>query len=93
VFRRKNKREILAHTRQNSAEVLASETCGCLGCGSVFPPAEIKDWTDEPARDRARADKDRTAICPHCGEAMVIGDRSGHKVSPAFLDAMRAHMR
>ena len=74
--------------------MLASEVCGCLGCCATFPPHEIKDWTGE---DRHHHQHDKrakvTAICPHCGEAMVIGDRSGLNVSSAAMDAMRSHMR
>jgi hypothetical protein len=32
---------------------------------------------------------DRTGICPHCGDALIVGDNSGYKITPAFLDAMR----
>lgn len=93
MFRRKNIQKVLEHTKQNREEVLASETCGCLNCCSVFPPSEIKDWTDEDDHGHRKRRADRTAICPHCGEMMVIGDRSGHKVSPATLDMLRSRMR
>jgi hypothetical protein len=106
LLRKKNKEEILTHTKQNREEVLASETCGCLKCGAVFTPQDIKDWTppetvSEQTRDlveegghgHRRRHTDPTAICPHCGEAMVLGDHSGHRVSPAMLETLRSHMR
>lgn len=102
MFRKKTKQEVLEHTRENREEVLASETCGCLSCLAVFPPADIKDWTppeavseetidlvEEGGHDHRKGRVDQTAVCPHCGEAMVIGDRSGLRVSPAALDVMR----
>ena len=100
MFGKKAKDEVLEHTKQNRDEVLASERCGCASCLAVFPPTQITEWRDEADLDRVEAEHrqlptriDSTAICPHCGEVTVIGDHSGHEVTPAFLDALRAHMR
>jgi len=81
--------EVKKHTKHNQQEVLASGTCGCLACLSTFGPADIREWTDQDDRDHSQKQADRTAICPHCGDAMIIGDSSGHQISPAFLEAMR----
>jgi hypothetical protein len=32
---------------------------------------------------------DRTAICPHCGESMLIGDKGGFEVTPEFIESIR----
>ena len=94
MFRRKKKStDVPAHTKQNCDEVLASEVCGCVNCLAVFPPDEIKEWVDPDEHLHERKEADRTAICPHCGEAMVLGDKSGHRVSPATLEQFRAHWR
>jgi hypothetical protein len=93
VFRKKRHEEILGHTRENREEVLASETCVCLKCCSTFSPDEITDWTGEDRHHHHKREQSPTAVCPHCGEATVIGDRSGLKVSPATMEALRSRMR
>jgi hypothetical protein len=106
VFFKKSKEEVLEHTQENREEVSASETCGCLNCLSVFPSGDVKDWTppeviseetrdlgEEGAHGHRKSRAGQTALCPHCGEAMVLGDHSGHSISPASLDAMRLRMR
>jgi hypothetical protein len=72
-----------AHKRSinHRDEVETSTVCGCFYCLSIFPPAEIVDWTDE----------DQTALCPKCGIDSVIGDRSGFPISTEFLATMRSH--
>ncbi len=89
MFGKADRAEVSKHTKSNREEVLASDTCGCLSCCCTFAPDEIKEWTDEVDRDRAQEGLDRTAICPHCGDAMIIGDHSGYQVSRTFLEAMR----
>jgi hypothetical protein len=88
MFRR-SRRKIRKHTSHNEQEVLASDTCGCLGCMATCKPDEIAEWRDDSGRSRPRRGRDRTAICPHCGDALIIGDGSGHRISQAFLEAMR----
>ena len=92
---RKRSKDILEHTRQNCDEVMSSEVCGCVECLAVFRPEEIKEWSEaEDRHDHHKPrERDKTALCPHCGEAAVIGDSSGMRVSPATLETMRAHMR
>lgn len=89
----KDVEEALEHTKENRGEVLASEVCGCISCCATFSPHEVKDWTGEDRHHHHDKRAEVTAVCPHCGEAMVIGDRSGLKVSPATLDALRSRMR
>ena len=100
MFRKKDREEIMEHTTHNREEVLASETCGCLNCLAVFPPDHVVTWEEqkmdeiEPtSHGHRRGRRDPTALCPHCGEAMVLGDRSGHRIAPATLDALRSHTR
>jgi hypothetical protein len=77
------------HTKRNREEVLASSSCGCISCLTTFEPSDITEWTDEADKDHPEDKVDRTAVCPHCGEAMIIGSSSGHEITPAFLEAMR----
>lgn len=100
MFRRNKTQEILGHTKRNREEVLASEVCGCLNCLAVFPPGEITTWNEElmdeiepTSHGHEPAKTDPTAVCPHCGEAMVLGDRSGHRIAPATLDMLRSRTR
>ncbi len=84
-----DREDVLKHTQQNHEEILASNTCGCIGCLSTFTPAEITEWTEQADKDHPESKQDRTAVCPHCGDTLLIGDRSGHQITPLFLDAMR----
>jgi hypothetical protein len=77
------------HTTNNEEEVLGSTTCGCLGCLSTFTPDEIEEWKEEVSEIESGRRVDRTAICPHCGDALIIGSKSGHEITPSFLEAMR----
>jgi hypothetical protein len=89
MSRKVDRREIEKHTKHNQGEVSASDTCGCLTCLSTFAPEKIKEWIDEDDPELPQDAVDRTAVCPHCGEAMIIGDSSGHQISRTFLEAMR----
>ncbi len=93
MFRKKRQDEVLRHTKENREEVLASEVCGCLNCCATFSADDIKQWTGEDRHHHHERKSDPTAVCPHCGEAAVIGDRSGLAVSPATMEALRNHMR
>lgn len=73
--------------------MLASELCGCLDCCATSSSNEIKACTGEDRHHHHAERLSGAAVCPHCGEAMVIGDRSGLNVSSATMDAMRSHMR
>lgn len=84
-----DREDVQKHTKDNREEILASNTCGCIGCLSTFTPAEITEWTDEVEEVRPDDKVDRTAMCPHCGDALVVGDGSGHQITPLFLEAMR----
>jgi hypothetical protein len=87
--RHKEHEEILEHTKSNEDEVLKSDECGCVSCSAVFPPEEVVQWIDQPDKEHFEAHVDRTAICPHCGEAMILGDYGGYKISPALLESLR----
>jgi hypothetical protein len=82
------KEDVLKHTKGNREELLASESCACLGCCSTFPAHEIREWTDDIDGVPGKA-VDRTAVCPHCGEALLIGDHGEYEITDAFLEAMR----
>jgi hypothetical protein len=69
------------HSIRHRLELKVSARCGCFFCCETFPPAEIREWTDD----------DQTALCPRCGIDSVIGDRSGFPVSREFLSSMKAH--
>jgi hypothetical protein len=69
------------HSGGHRQEVERSDVCGCFYCGKTYPPAEIRNWTDEG----------NTALCPCCGIDSVIGSASGYPVTDgAFLRAMQA---
>lgn len=89
LFRKKDREEVLKHTKGNRDEVLASERCACLGCCAIFPAGEVVEWTDELNEPRKGSLVDRTAICPHCGEALLIGDHGGWELTNSFIEAMR----
>jgi hypothetical protein len=70
------------HSIYHRNEIEESDTCGCFHCMKVFPPAEIKEWTDkgDPAGE--------TAVCPKCGIDAVIGSASGFPIEKGFLQSM-----
>jgi hypothetical protein len=70
------------HSIRHRDEVMASEFCGCFYCCAIFPPSEIKKWTDESAS------VGQTALCPQCGIDSVIGSESGYPFTPEFLASM-----
>ena len=73
------------HSIRHRNEKLSSERCGCFYCWTVFPPTEVKDWTDE------RDGIGQTALCPRCGIDAVIGSKSGYPITTKFLQLMRSH--
>jgi len=38
-----------------------SAICGCFYCLAIYPPSQIKEWTDEVDRIG------QAALCPRCG--------------------------
>lgn len=66
-------------------QILASESCGCFYCLSIFPPVEIVEWIDE------RDSKKSTALCPKCGIDSVIGSLSGYPITKKFLSEMKRY--
>lgn len=85
-----DRKKVEGHTKNNEQEILASETCGCLSCAATFKPEEVTGW-QEAVEDAEHPERhvDRTGICPHCGDALILGDRSGYQITDTFLDAMR----
>ena len=53
-----------------------SERAGCFFCLSIFPPAEIREWIDEPdttpGATGAPVPGGVTALCPRCGIDAVL---------------------
>ena len=86
----KDRKDVEEHTKRNEREILASQTCGCLTCAATFAPEEVTKWQDEvDDAEHPERHVDRTGICPHCGDALILGDRSGYEISNTFLEAMR----
>ena len=73
------------HSTRHEKELLASQECGCFRCLSVFAPADIEEWIDEPTSD------ERTAICPFCDVDAVIGSAAGFPITVEFLEKMRKY--
>ena len=77
--------------REHLAE---SERAGCFHCLSMFPPAEITEWIDEPdttdGSSGAPAPDGVTALCPRCGIDAVLPS-SKVAIDPTLLQDMAAH--
>jgi hypothetical protein len=58
--------------------VLASDKVGCFYCVSIYPPAEIKEWTP-----------DECALCPYCGIDSVLP--ASPDLTLEFLREMEKH--
>lgn len=85
--------ELLAAYRyvsNNWRQVQDSRVCGCCNCQEIFPPAEVVAWTGLSMDNfnDPKAIEQQTAMCPHCGEEAVLGDKSGFPINPAFLGRM-----
>ena len=86
----RDRKKVEEHTRNNEQEILASETCGCLSCTATFAPDEVTKWEEEvDDSEHPERHHHRTGICPHCGDALILGDRSGYKITDTFLESMR----
>jgi len=66
-------------------DVEKSKVCGCYFCLSIFEPTHIYRWIDEAMG------LGRTATCPKCGMAAVLGDASGVTIEESFLREMRGN--
>ena len=69
------------HCRNNRAELMLSDTCGCFYCLMSFPPSEIVRWLDDG--------KTATALCPRCEIDSVIGSASGFPMTQTFPSEMK----
>jgi hypothetical protein len=63
---------------RDNAVALASDTCGCFYCQSVFETAEITV-------------EDGWILCPRCGVDYVIGSASGLPLTRRFLAEVKSH--
>lgn len=79
---------ILAHKKSiyHKKEIMSSKQCGCFYCKTIFPPSEIKEWTDTN-----KPENEHTALCPYCGIDSVIGSKSGYPITVEFLARMHKH--
>jgi hypothetical protein len=67
----------------NRKEIEASAICGCFGCMNIFEASKIKSWTDRVLGI------ERTALCPLCAEARVIGNTSGVTLDRQYLTDLK----
>lgn len=58
-----------------------SQVCGCFSCISVFSSESIGEF-----------DNDESVCCPHCGNATVITDRQGYRITRDFLTEVNRYM-
>jgi hypothetical protein len=63
-----------------------SKKVGCFHCLSIFGPAEIEEWIEEPS-DCPRG-PGKTALCPSCNIDAVLPDSIGYPLTPELLKAM-----
>ncbi len=70
--------QIHKHSSNHRAEIEASRQCGCFCCRKIFPATDIVDYVDGG----------ETALCPNCDTDAVIGDASGHTLTPELLEEM-----
>lgn len=60
----------------NKARLSVVSECACYYCYKVFPPSEIKEWTDKEGD---------TALCPHCNIDAIIPVNEESEKDQAFL--------
>jgi NAD-dependent SIR2 family protein deacetylase len=65
---------------KNRRHVTTSKTCGCYYCGHIFPPGDVKEWTDQG----------ETALCPRCWVDAVLADSQQVRIEPDVL--RKAHL-
>ena len=75
----------LDHTHANELEIISSERCGCLYCGSTFSARKVKSWLKDG--------QNLSAVCPNCGMTKVVGDSSGLNVSKPKIVKMSKSYR
>ena len=65
---------IWQHCTRHGKHIASSEWAGCFFCLSIFAPAEITEWIDEPpgGDGRAHPPPGDTALCPRCGMDAVL---------------------
>lgn len=93
-WRKKHKKEhegVAPRTKNNEAHIANSDRCGCLGCGNIFPADSVANWVEE-SDWRRKGPIDRTAICPHCGESLVVGDSGKYEITPTTIETMRTYL-
>lgn len=80
---------VLLHklSSHHKSAVLESDICGCFYCESLFPAAEVSDWTIEPSFGEV------TALCPRCEIDAVLPsstvEKAGYELSRTVLSQMK----
>lgn len=69
-----------------------SEAAGCFHCASIYPPALVEEWVDEPPAVNSGnvVPEGVTALCPRCGIDAVLPS-ARVEISPALLEQMAEH--
>ena len=79
-------------TSWNHTQVVNSKVCVCLGCENFFMPSQVKWRAPKQYSQRtlsAAPASEMTALCPNCGQELVLGDFSGYPIQdPGFLRAL-----
>ena len=78
------------HTNNNREELEASQLCGCCSCMQIFPAQDIVAWDGLEVGDFDNPESitGGTALCPHCGNDSVLGDKAGYPIDLDFLGRM-----
>lgn len=83
-------------SHNNRDDILRSSRCACWACSARFEPDQISSWIDWPDNSGIENDGRRTAECPECGKAAVLGDASPlsiHDRSLGRLAESKGHPR
>ena len=77
-------------------KIAASDVVGCFYCLNIFPPSDIKRWTDR-RNPRTGETTQKTAICPHCSVDSILPTKGTYfgeipeNERIAFLEEMKKH--
>ena len=83
IFKKAYLEEAHRYSSNHRNELEKDYRCGCFYCEKIFSPVEITEWLGPK-----EGDLEGTALCPSCGIDSVIGESSGFKITPMFLNAM-----
>lgn len=79
IFKKAYLEEAHQYSSNHKKELQNDYRCGCFYCEKIFSPVEITEWIEDSLG---------TALCPSCGIDSVIGEYSGFRITPMFLNAM-----